>query len=525
MTIRRALPLLLLLLAATAGAQTAVSVRYRSAETVYLDAGSAAGLAVGDRLEVLRGNAVAGVVEVIYTAERSASCRVISETTPIATGDRVRKVGSAAPLPRNDPPPARAATAFAPAPRTMSLSGTATVDVEASNGQGDDAIETTRAVGRLNFRLRDIAGLPLHFRMRLRAAEENRDGALPSFLPANESRNRFYQLELQWEPPSGRYAVHAGRLGANPFLGTGYLDGVMARVRVLRGIDVGGFAGLRPDLEELTFSGDRTKAGLFTRFGPGDSPQRDWDVTLVAGSEALDGGETRTFVSADARYDAGGVAAFFGHMELGSNEESAAADDYAYLSPKSSIALTALARVTSDGRLVASYERLESRDTGEVKSFEQRLAEFTRQGARVSYEHGSAARFHAAIGGGVRTGENFVTAGGLPADAGETFSAHASVGHGNLFGIGLALQASAFRSDQIDGGFASLRGWKQFAGGHLVELSAGAFVTDQPSFGRQETTLWTRAALWLELPLAFFARGEIEVSDGQRLSAGFGRRF
>ena len=36
-------------------AETPFKVRYRSAQTIYLDAGSASGLAVGDRLEVVRG--------------------------------------------------------------------------------------------------------------------------------------------------------------------------------------------------------------------------------------------------------------------------------------------------------------------------------------------------------------------------------------------------------------------------------------------------------------------------------------
>ena len=42
-----------------------VSVRYRSADTIYLDAGTAAGIDVGDRLEVLRGGRVIAEIEVI----------------------------------------------------------------------------------------------------------------------------------------------------------------------------------------------------------------------------------------------------------------------------------------------------------------------------------------------------------------------------------------------------------------------------------------------------------------------------
>ena len=76
------LSLLLLLSALPARAQGGppVSVRYRSAETIYLDAGKASGVDVGDRLEVLRDGKVIARIEVIYAADRSASARVLSES-------------------------------------------------------------------------------------------------------------------------------------------------------------------------------------------------------------------------------------------------------------------------------------------------------------------------------------------------------------------------------------------------------------------------------------------------------------
>lgn len=64
-------------------------VRYRSAENVYLDAGAAAGLAVGDRLEVVRDGVEIATLEVVFVAQHSASCRIESESTPVAVGDLV----------------------------------------------------------------------------------------------------------------------------------------------------------------------------------------------------------------------------------------------------------------------------------------------------------------------------------------------------------------------------------------------------------------------------------------------------
>jgi hypothetical protein len=69
-----------------------IRVRYRSAETVYVSAGTAAGLAVGDRLEILRSGEVIAEVEVIFAAEQSASCRVLTQQVEIRKEDSARLV-------------------------------------------------------------------------------------------------------------------------------------------------------------------------------------------------------------------------------------------------------------------------------------------------------------------------------------------------------------------------------------------------------------------------------------------------
>ncbi|HEY6555245.1 MAG TPA: hypothetical protein VI669_17945, partial [Vicinamibacteria bacterium] len=77
-----------LLLTPTLGAAAGYSVKYRSAANVYLDAGRAQGLIVGDRLRVVAGDATVAELEVLFAAEQSASCRVVSETRPVRAGDK-----------------------------------------------------------------------------------------------------------------------------------------------------------------------------------------------------------------------------------------------------------------------------------------------------------------------------------------------------------------------------------------------------------------------------------------------------
>ena len=83
---------LCLLAPARVDATTDFKVRYRSAKAVYLDGGTVAGLAVGDRLEIVRDDTVIARVEVAFASEHSASCTVLSKAGEIQLDDRARLV-------------------------------------------------------------------------------------------------------------------------------------------------------------------------------------------------------------------------------------------------------------------------------------------------------------------------------------------------------------------------------------------------------------------------------------------------
>lgn len=292
------LSLLLLLSTLPARAQTGtpISVRYRSAETIYLDAGKASGVDVGDRLEVLRNGKVIARIEVIYAADRSASARVLSESPPIAPGDRVRVLGDAAPPAAEPPPPATRpeapTTAPPPAepaerpatvrgfgglrPSRTRVTGALTFDWESWADGSEAGRDADRTTARLNLRVRDIAGTPLQFRLRLRSREVSRERALTGGIPASESRDRLYEAALIWSPPESRLDIRLGRLGTSPFVGLGYVDGVVAQFHVTEWLAVGGVAGQRPEIEELGFESSGAKTGAFLRLTP--SGRGDWSI-------------------------------------------------------------------------------------------------------------------------------------------------------------------------------------------------------------------------------------------------------
>jgi hypothetical protein len=525
--------LFFLLIAGPLLAQNPLAVRYRSADTIYLNSGRASGLEVGDRLEVVRGGEVIAELEVLFTAEHSASCRVLNERKAIQADDRVRRIGEAAPAP--DPPPSAPAPPRteepmpkreAPRPTRTRVTGAVSLDTEVFSDGTESRRDFNRTAARLNVRVRDIAGTPLQLRLRMRSLDEERERRLTSGIPESTSRDRLYELSLIYEPEDARYGFRLGRLGAGPFVGIGYLDGGLGKVRVLGPLELGGFYGRRPNIEELGFDGSGSKYGLFARIAPESSGVE----FFVAG--VREEGETdisREYVAIETRYDPGQRWTFFQHAELDLNtgwrEEAAGST-----SQLSQLSLTALGRLTERSRLVISYDRFERFLTEESRFIPTELFDdLTRQGLRVSYQTGPA------------RGLNFsVTAGAHALDAEEeggdsetSFSLGVGAWHPELSGLKLFVGADVlgFTNPTTDGLLVTTRVGRRFGGGHELSLGLGGTLSRQSLLVDEETsTQWARASLWLELPLDLFGQAEIEVLtgdelEGQRLSLGLGYRF
>lgn len=525
--------LLCLLLAGPALAQQDLAVRYRSADTVYLNAGRAAGVEVGDRLEIVREGQVIAEVEVIFTAENSASCRIVNERQPIQPADRVRRIGDTAPAPVPAPPPTEAPRTKEPVPRTESprprrtrVTGAVSLDTETFSDGTESRRDFNRTAARLNVRVRDIAGTPLQVRLRMRSLDEERERRLVSGIPESTNRDRLYELSLIYEPEDARYGFRLGRLGAGPFVGIGYLDGGLGKVRVLGPLEVGGFYGRRPNIEELGFDGSGSKYGLFTRI----APESDAFELLVAGiREEGDTDVSREYLAVETRYDPGQRWTFFQHAELDLNtgwrEEAAGS-----ASQLSQLSLTALGRLSERSRLVLSYDRFERFLTEEDRFLPTELFDdLTRQGLRVSWQTGPARGLNVSV----TAGAHALQAEEEGRDSETSFSLGVGAWHPELSGLKLFAGADVlgFTNPTTDGLLVTTRVGRRFSPGHELSFALGGTLSRQSLLVDEETsTQWARASLWLELPLDLFGQAEIEVLtgdeiEGQRLSLGLGYRF
>jgi len=548
---KRFLFVLLLLFPIAAQAQSGsapFSVRYRTPDTIYLDSGKGSGIDVGDRLEVLRDGNVIATIEVIFAADSSASAKVLTERQPVQTGDRVRLVGDAAPptqpeAPRMETPePSRAPSGEQPYENTRSrlsrtrVTGAVTFDWESFSNGADEERSFDRTVGRLNLRVRDIAGTPLQLRLRARSLEISREGELDNGLLSSESRDRLYEAALIYDEPDGRFAVRAGRLGTSPFIGLGYLDGVLAEARLGAGFAVGGLYGRRPDLEELGFRSTGQKLGAFVRFEPrteARESERDMGLLLAGIREEGDLGISREYVTVESRFDSGSRWSFFQHAEVDLNTDwrEQRADNQTTLS---TLSLTALGRLTSRSRLAVTYDRFERYFTEEDRIQPDELFDrLWRQGLRVSWQTERSEGLNISFQGGLRRREEGIIDPRLGLlEARETYSLGFGVHHPRLPGLGLSIGTNVlgFTSDSAEGLLVTARAGRRLSAGHEISVSLGGNAY-RTAFEEERTLAWGRAALWLELPLDLFGQAEIEILrgdedlQGQRLRLGLGYRF
>lgn len=552
---KRVLFLALFLLPLSAGAQTApanLAVRYRSAETIYLDAGKAAGVDVGDRLEVVRNGKAIAEIEVIFAAERSASCKILSERETIQPGDRVRLVGDTAPPPQPAAPGPSKESAPAPrpaSPRTTErtagedrsfrrsrtgISGTLRFQWESFADGSDDGRDSDRTGARLNLRVRDIAGSPFQLRLRMRTLDVSRERTLTGGIPDNDSRDRLYEASLSYDDPDGYVGFRVGRLGTSPFVGIGYLDGGLAQFQRPT-FAVGGFYGRNPELEELGFESSGSKAGVFLRATPsGRDSLTGLDFLLAGVREEGDVGISREYAVVETRYSSGERWSFYEHAEIDLNRDwrEFRSSEEAQLS---NIALTALARLSERNRLSISYERFQPYLTEETRFIPEELFDnFARQGLRVSWQGGGLDSLNYSLTAGLRNRENAVEDRLFSTfDAKETYFLGLGVGHPRLPGLGISVGATAtgYSSSSFDGLIVTTRAGRRLgSAGHELSLALGGNLSRQAGLEEENALYWGRAALWLELPYDLFGEAEIEVLtgddiDGQRLSLGLGYRF
>jgi hypothetical protein len=517
-------------------------VKYRSASNVYLEGGSAQGLAPGDRLRATDGKAVTAELEVSYVAEHSASCKPVSETRPVREGDALvvqpRPQGAKSSSPAVSPklaspvetsapvaPPAPAATPSPSAsPETPAKRPWARLRASASIGyyrawdNTESNYDFDERTARLELGLYDLGGQPLSFVLRGRSRQDVRARALSSRTPKDERQDRLYEVALRYEPPSDSVTIELGRVGVQRFVGVGYLDGGIFRVRVLGGLQLGAFAGRVADVEGLGFNGTGRKLGGFLRFGPrGRYASSGFESTLAFVREDAAGDVSRECFSLETRVGNGSRFSFFERAELDLNSgwrreltgKSAQLTNVS-LSGNLRLAATLSAFASYDGR--RNYRYYRNRVVPE-EVFDDLLHQGLRAGFNWYRPHGLGA----SVGFGTSLKEKDPRHPEL--NLANAYSFNAGLRHDDVFssGLSIGLDGSGFWNGYTDGGLASLRIGRRFGAGHSLDLSYGQSLYRVTQTRENRKTQWLRLVGRASLGRRLYVLSDLEYDAGDDL--------
>ncbi len=518
--------MLVLALALPAGAaESECHVRFLSAENVYLDAGSAAGLDVGMKVRIVRGGKAVAELEVAYVAENSASCRIVSNAATINTGDRAlfEPLAAAAPAAPDTLVSRVRETKEAPRQRARAaerFSGWLALQWDHTTETTDRDLSTDLFSLPFRVRARDLGhGFEFHGRGNLRRITRAGFG---ESTPASEWRNRVLEAAFVREGRELGWQLAFGRVGGRRTAAAGPFDGLAVTRRLGARTSLGAFAGFAPAWGDLGFSTDDHLAGAVLEYDRAGADGRYLDVTLAMVGRYRDGEISREYLSLVTSWRDGSRLSLLQAAEIDvyrgwRKEESGRS------TALTSTALTGRWQATRSLALTLGYDGREPVRTWETRSLPDSL--FTDAG-RNGWRAGAAWRGTGGLSldfsGGLRheqrTGDDVTS-----------WQVFARVPARMLRVAEVTLSARGFDGPWLSGWSPSLRATRR-AGGARWSLEFGQFSYTGKLADSTRDNTWAELGLSRELgagwDLAASYRGDWgDDITGRRLFLELGRRF
>lgn len=279
------------------GTPAAFRIKYIADGAIYLEGGSAAGLAEGQKLVVKRSGTstlrsgtgevqatrIIAQLEVISAAESSAVCEVRSVNGPLRVGDMAYRseedtqaraarsdAGSVRHYPQvisfsaGDPLEEEARDAV-PRPRLKEINrarGRIGVEYNAIADRGDASLSTRQAGLVLQMDVTRIAGSYWNFTGYWRGRFNSRSGTAQT-ATLNDLLSRTYHLGIYYNNPNSPWVAGLGRLFVPWASSLNTIDGGYFGRRLGPATTLGIFAGSTPDPTTWNYNPDRRIAGAF----------------------------------------------------------------------------------------------------------------------------------------------------------------------------------------------------------------------------------------------------------------------
>lgn len=525
-----ALALLCLLVPAmpTRAAEAEGHVRFVSAENVYLDVGSVAGLEVGLKVRIVRGGKAVAELEVAYVAENSASCRILSSSGAITAGDRalfepVAAVVAAVAdtLVSRVRPPTGTGAGVRRGPVAERVDGWIAVQWDRTSESADRDRRTDLLSLPFRARVREL-GNGFEFQARGNLRRITRDGYSQG-TPASEWRNRVLEAAVVREGRDLGWQFAFGRVGGRRTAAAGPFDGLAVTRRLGERTSLGVFGGFAPAWGDLAFSTDDHLAGAVFNFNRAGAGGRVLDLTVAAIGRYRQGEISREYVSVVTSWRDGARISLLQAAEIDLNRgwRQEETGDRAALT---SLALTGRYQVRPALAITLGYDGREPVRTWETRSLPDSL--FTAAG-RNGWRAGAGWRGPGGLAwdlsGGIRSEP------GAAADV-TSWQTLLRVPARLLRLAEVTVSARGFDGPWMSGWSPSVRAWRTMFQGTRWNFEAGSFSYTGKLTDTTRDNTWGELGLSRELAAGWEVTGSYRRDwgddiTGRRLFLELSRRF
>lgn len=304
-------------------ARKSATVTYIASEGIYIDAGRASGLEVGDTLIVRRSGERVARIFITNISSQSAAAQSVDQTMPIEVGDQVGLPGQT----EVSPEPKRTQDSTQQKP-TKSISrnknrpdrmrGHITFGTSWHTDMTGSSRRWFRPALRTKLTVPKVGGTNLELSWRHTIRLYHRATALSSGHGANEWSHQVYELALSTGPGTGtEWAL--GRVLAPQVRGMGYIDGGYYTRSLGGGYQVGIAGGAVPDLQTSGVRTSRNKIGIFAAWKTDHRDTWHLDMSAALSGEYESGELSREFLYLQSAYMRGRWLSWFQSVELDYN--------------------------------------------------------------------------------------------------------------------------------------------------------------------------------------------------------------
>jgi hypothetical protein len=523
----------LLCLASFSLAADRFTVKYLSAENVYLDGGEADGLSVGARLVVIGTGGVKSELEVVFVAAHSASCKVVGAPGDIRIGDRVQLKS----LPAGDTaiivdtaPAVTVDTAAAPStvvrPPThipAPLTGSVSVNFYQWNDESASNLDFTQATARVSLKARRLWGKEMTLAVRGRGRFDKRQRDYRSEVEREDWQNRLWEFSLSYEEPTAPINFWAGRILPRRAGGIGYLDGVLIEGVMSGRMRAGLFAGTYPNWLYDERSLSLMKGGGYVAYTTGDYRGLFVEECIGAVGEYHGSEANREYLTVQGRLSRGNAWGVNHAAEIDVNR-SWRKDRAGKTFEMSSLYVTGWVRPVQRLRLSLSYDNRTNYWTFVNRSTVDSLFDDNlRQGARLQADLTLPSQVFASVSTGYRDRA------GDP-DPSWSYAAQLRKGDAFIKGLSLSAQYAAFDNSSNHGYNYSVRAGKLIGGRHSLSAAYGSYAYRTDDMAKHRDNDWVELSgqadvgrhYWLGLGFQTDSGDDIK---GYRIRSELGYRF